>query len=240
MAAGRVAVRGRVEDRQPREQREVRHLHLQPLLGVLHHGRERHLRAGAGGGGDARERRQLLRPAHPVAVPRQAEEALPVADLAPVGEQHVGRLGRVHHGAAAHGEEGVGARLPGRLGAGGHHVGGRVLRHRVEHAGAFQPPVLEARHHPLDQAGGADDLVGDHERPARSLLRELEARALDQAAPRDHPRGRGELVEVLEARQPASAPCLHALRRPSAGRPYRLPRGSSGSAGTRASRAARA
>jgi hypothetical protein len=60
--------------------------------------------------------------------------------------------------------------------------------------------VLDTGLHLVDQAGAADDLVGDDEDAVRALLHELEAGALDQAAARDDPGVVDVLVEVLEAR----------------------------------------
>src|SRR4051812_45042206 len=59
------------------------------------------LAAGAGGGGEAGERRYVEGPAHAVALARHKEEP-PLLGRAPaVGEDRVGALGRVHHRAAA-------------------------------------------------------------------------------------------------------------------------------------------
>ena len=84
-----------------------------------------------------------------------------------MGEEHVGHLGGVHHRAAADGEERVGARLLGRLGA------ARRPRRWTSPAAprrTRRPPrgrrPSSAGLDPLDQAGAADHLVGDDERRA--------------------------------------------------------------------------
>ena len=180
----------RIEDRQPREEREVGDLELDLVLVVLDHRGHRHLAAGAGGGGHARQRGDVERPAHAVVLARHEEEALLVAGAAAVGEHRVGHLRRVHHRSAAHREERVGARLLGGGGAALHHVGRRVLGHVVEHAHHLEAAVAHAVLHALHEAGAADHLVGDHEHALRALLEELEADRAEQVAPRDHPGGR--------------------------------------------------
>ena len=73
-------------------------------------------------------------------------------------------------------EEAVRARLLGRRGAGRDDVGVRVLGDLVEDARHLEAAIGDPRLDPLDQPGGADHLVGDHERPLGALLGELEAR----------------------------------------------------------------
>ena len=85
------------------------------------------------------------------------------------------------------------------------HVRGRVLRHLVEHPGDLEPAVRDPGLGPLDQAGRADHLVGDHEDAVSALLLELEAGRPDQVAAGDHTGRLRVLVEVLEGRQAASS-----------------------------------
>ena len=82
-----------------------------------------------------------------------------------------------------------------------HHLGGRVLGHRVEHAGHLEAAVLHPGLHAVHEAGAPHHLVGDDEDPARALLLELEAGGPEQVPAGDHPGGGGVLVEVLEARE---------------------------------------
>jgi hypothetical protein len=135
-----------------------------------------------------------------VAVARHQEEALLLARGAAVREDRVGDLRGVHDRPAPDGEEGVRARLLRCGRAFLHDVRRRVLRHAVEDPGDLEAAVLDTGLHLVDQAGAADDLVGDDEDAVRALLHELEAGALDQAAARDDPGVVDVLVEVLEAR----------------------------------------
>ena len=80
-------------------------------------------------------------------------------------------------------------------------VGTRQLR-AVLPAGArvaLVPSLRYAGLHPFHEPGRADHGVGHEEHPARALLLELEAGRPEQVAASDHARGRGVLVEVLEA-----------------------------------------
>ena len=60
----------RVQYRDPREERDVRKLELHLRVVVLDDRRDRHLRSGAGGRGDARQRRDRQRRSHPVVLAR--------------------------------------------------------------------------------------------------------------------------------------------------------------------------
>ena len=193
--AGRV----RVEDREPRVQREIGELELDLCLGVLDHRGERDLGPGARGRGNARERSDRMRGAHAVVLAGQQEEALQVARRAAVGEEDAGGLGGVHHGSAAHGEQRVGAGLARRRRAGLDHVRRGVLRHVVEHAGHVEAAVGHARLDPLDEPRAPHDGIGHHEHAVGALLGELEAGRAQHLAPRDDAGGRAELGEVPEA-----------------------------------------
>jgi hypothetical protein len=117
-----------------------------------------------------------------------------------VGEKHVRGLGGIDHGPAADGEEAVRARILRPFAAARRRLGVGVLRHLVEDSRDLDPAVGKPLRDPVDEPGAADHLVGDHERPPRPLLGELEPGALDQVTACDHPGRSGELVEGLEAR----------------------------------------
>ena len=178
-----------VEDRQPREEREVGDLELDLLLVVLDHRGHRDLGAGAGGGGDAGQRGDLERPAHAVVLARQQEEALLLARAAAVGEHGVGhlRVSITEPPPTARNES-----APASFAA----AAQRSTTSVEESCGTSSntpatssPPSRDARLDPLHQAGAADHLVGDQEDAVRALLLELEAGRPEQVAPRDHPGG---------------------------------------------------
>ena len=192
-----------VEDRQPREQRQIPQLELDAGVVILHDRGDRDLRARSGCRRHARERGDVERRPHAVVGARERVQALVVVDCAPMREQRVGDLRGVHDRSAAHGEERVGAGGPSLLRAACDRRRGRVLRHVVKHPGDLQSAVLDAGRDPVHEPGAADHLVGDHEDALRALLHELEADAVEEVAARDDARAAGVLGEVLEARRAA-------------------------------------
>ena len=212
-----------VEDREPREEREVGDLELDLLVRVLDHRRHRDLAAGAGGGRDAGERRDVERAAHAVVLARHQEEALLLARVAAVGEDRVGDLGRVHHGAAADREERVGARL---LGGGGAVVARRASRSPAAPRRRCRPPRARRPPRPPRPCSTRPvpritSSVTTKTRRAPSFWNSKPVE-LEQVAPGDHPGRAGVLVEVLEP--PERGPvqrgaCLHQAASSRSSRP---------------------
>ena len=224
---GSVRVRLGVEDREPREQREVGDLELDLPLVVLDHGGHRHLAAGARGGGDAGERRDVERAAHAVGLARHEEEALLLARAAPMREHRVRHLRRVHHRAAAHRQEGVGSRLLG---------GGRAALDPPSTSPAGTSSKTPANSRP-PSARPASTLST---RPVARMTGSVTTRTrlapsfrnskpveLEQVPPGDDPSGGGVLVEVLEAAQRRAVERRVSRHQDASSRSWRPPSSSS-------------
>ena len=162
-----------VEHRHARDERKVVDGVLVVGLAVGDDGGQRGLRAGARRGGHRHEQGQAL--AH-------TQDAAHLGDgLVGLGDTRAGRLGAVHRGAAAKGDERIATLFeierPGRLDVVDRGVCHRFVEHRVGDAVGGKR-FLEV----VDEAQGVDHLVGHDERMLGTL-------ALEQA---------GHLVDRLE------------------------------------------